>query len=64
MLPSSKGAVAVWLEFSRATVTRSLKKTVADPTWVQSKIEVCSYFNFLVSWLSYIFPLPISYGSL
>ena len=42
MLPSPKEAVAVWLEFSHAIVTKSLKKTVADPTWVQSKIEVCT----------------------
>ena len=56
--------MAVWLEFSRATVTKSLKKTVADPTWVQSKIEVCFNF-FLAGWLDFSRAmLPSSYGRL
>ena len=38
-LLSGPKAVAIWLvEFSCATVTKSLKEAVADSTWVQSTI--------------------------
>ena len=43
-------AVAVWLvEFSCVTVIMSLKKAVADPTWLQSTIAtrhgMCVVYN-------------------
>ena len=56
LLPSLKEAVAVsstktsavWLaEFSCATLTKSLKEAVADPTWIQSTIIVCANFYVL-----------------
>ena len=37
---SKSNAVAVWLEeLSCATATMSLKKAIADPTWIQSPKE-------------------------
>ena len=53
MLPSAKKGLrrssnktsAVWLvEFSCTTATKSLRKLLADPTWVQQQDMVCADF--------------------